>query len=246
MLKKMLKKIIPEKYHEKIYKILMNPLAGYARASYSQEGEDIVLSRFFDNAKKGFYVDIGAHHPKRFSNTYYFYKLGWRGINLDAMPGSMKLFKKIRPRDINLEVAISDKKQVLTYYAFNESALNGFSRELSLERDKKESCKVVFKREIKTETLSDTLDKYLPDGQSIDFMSVDVEGLDLEVLKSNNWVKYIPSYILVEILDNNWRDVMSNEICDFLHDKGYEIVAKTRDTALFMLKGIKSKKHLQL
>ena len=58
----------------------------FYQKSYSQEGEDILLSRIFRNQKKGFYVDIGAHHPTRFSNTYYFYKLGWRGINIDAIP----------------------------------------------------------------------------------------------------------------------------------------------------------------
>lgn len=82
-------------------------------------------------------MDVGAHHPKRFSNTHYFYKKGWRGINIDAMPGGMRLFRKIRPKDINLEIAISDKKRVLTYYVFNDHALNGFSKGLPTERDEK-------------------------------------------------------------------------------------------------------------
>ena len=70
---------------------------------YSQNGEDLILNRFLENKKNGFYIDIGAHHPIRFSNTYLFYKKGWRGINIDAMPGSMDLFNKIRSRDINIE-----------------------------------------------------------------------------------------------------------------------------------------------
>ncbi|MCW5198180.1 hypothetical protein VU06_00335 [Desulfobulbus sp. F3] len=79
--------------------------------------------------KKGFYIDIGAHHPKRFSNTFYFYRQGWHGINIDAMPRSMELFNKIRPRDINIEAAISDEKVELTYYMFDEPALNTLSKE---------------------------------------------------------------------------------------------------------------------
>lgn len=61
-------------------------------------------SKSFRKKKIGFYVDVGAHHPMRFSNTYFFYRMGWSGINIDAMPGSMKEFKKYRRRDINLEL----------------------------------------------------------------------------------------------------------------------------------------------
>ena len=85
----------------------------------------MILNRFFERKRNGFYVDVGAHHPKRFSNTYTFYKKGWRGVNIDAMPGSMEKFKKIRPRDINLEFAISNKNGTLVYHMFNEPALNG-------------------------------------------------------------------------------------------------------------------------
>jgi hypothetical protein len=84
--------------------------------SYSQEGEDRILLRPFENCKDGFYVDVGAHHPTRYSNTYLFYRMEWSGINIDAAPGSMNLFKKKRPRDINLEVAISDREEELTFY----------------------------------------------------------------------------------------------------------------------------------
>src|SRR5437868_6288327 len=82
--------------------------------SYSQDGEDLVLSRFLSSENKGFYVDVGAHHPTRFSNTYFFYKKGWRGINIDAMPGSMIAFDKMRPRDTNVEAAISDNDSEIT------------------------------------------------------------------------------------------------------------------------------------
>ncbi|MEI8061183.1 MAG: FkbM family methyltransferase [Candidatus Berkelbacteria bacterium] len=236
MLKKIAKKIIPKKFQEKIYKTLTKPFENFASEFYSQEGEDAILARFFDSSYKGFFVDIGAHHPKRFSNTYHFYKKGWRGINIDAMPGSMKLFNKLRPRDINLEVAVSDKSQKLTYYAFKESALNGFSEELSLLRNKKQNCELLFKKDLKTVALAKVLDQNLPKGQKIDFMTVDVEGLDLEVLKSNNWKKYSPDYILIEILNSNLADVGKSEVYKFLQPLGYVAVAKTRDTALFQRK----------
>lgn len=121
-----LKKLFPRYITYKLIELRNNFFDGYALKSYSQEGEDIILRRFFGLNKKGFYVDVGAHHPKRFSNKYFFYKKGWKGINIDAIPWSMNVFKKVRPRDINIEVPISSKKQKLKYYGFNESALNGF------------------------------------------------------------------------------------------------------------------------
>ena len=86
--------------------------------SYSQECEDLVLKRIFEN-KIGFYVVVGAHHPKLFSNTYLFYKKGWKGINIDALPESMKLFNKMRPRDINIEIGVIEVEDELNYYVFN-------------------------------------------------------------------------------------------------------------------------------
>ncbi|MCK5460166.1 FkbM family methyltransferase, partial [Candidatus Parcubacteria bacterium] len=119
----------------------------------------MILKRIFNEKKNGFYIDVGAHHPKRFSNTHYFYLKGWRGINIDAMPSSMKLFNKQRPKDINLEIAISDKKEVLTYYGFNESALNSFSKEISNQRDGLNDYKIIRKEKIQTYTLEEVLDK---------------------------------------------------------------------------------------
>ena len=214
------------------------PWDHYCHKSWSQEGEDLILSRYFENlTTKGFYVDVGAHHPLRFSNTYKFYKHGWRGINIDAMPGSMALFNKLRPRDINLEVAISDCKQVMTYYAFNESALNSFSEPLTKRREAKTNCKVIFKKDLQTFTLEDILDQYLPKGQKINFLSIDVEGLDFAVLKSNNWTKYAPELILIEILGSSLDELLHDEITIFLKQFGYTIYAKCIHTVIFRKRG---------
>jgi hypothetical protein len=98
----------------------------WVNRSWSQEGEDMALRRVFEKEKIGFYVDVGAHHPKRFSNTYFFYRMGWNGINIDAMPGSMKEFDKYRGRDINLELGVAKQEGILNSYVFNEPALNTF------------------------------------------------------------------------------------------------------------------------
>lgn len=235
-MKKILKKIIPKTYYQDLINLKNIFFDIYCLKSYSQEGEDMILRRIFEKQKTGFYVDVGAHHPKRFSNTYYFYKKGWRGINIDAMPGSMKFFQKIRARDINLEVAISNKKQELTYYMFNEPALNSFSKPLSKERDGKEEYKVYKEIKIKTLTLEEILDNYLPKDIKIDFLSIDVEGLDFQVLKSNNWYKYKPYVILIEALDFSFDNPRNSKICRFLIGKKYHLLAKTFNTLIFINK----------
>ena len=74
---------------DNIKKRIFKTLWPFGSLCYSQEGEDMILGKIFSGQKHGFYVDVGAHHPLRFSNTYLFYLKGWRGINIDAMPGSM-------------------------------------------------------------------------------------------------------------------------------------------------------------
>jgi len=205
----------------------------YAIKSYSQEGEDMILRRIFEYSEPGFYVDISAHHPKRFSNTYYFYRKGWRGINIDANPGCMELFRKMKPRDINLEIAISNKKQELIYYIFNEPALNTFSKILAKKIDGKGKYKICKEVKIKTLTLGEVLNNYLSKDTEIDFLSIDVEGLDFQVLRSNNWYKYKPKVILIEDLNFSFDSPNNSKIYNFLIDKGYHLIAKTMNTIFY-------------
>lgn len=233
MLKQIAKIILPKYVIEKLNIIKNNYFDGYALKSYSQEGEDMILRRLFEKQKKGFYVDIGAHHPKRFSNTFFFYKSGWRGINIDAMPNSMCLFNKIRPRDINIEIPISDKKQKLKYYMFNEPALNSFSKKLAEKRADKNNYNIISEKDIETSTLEEIFKKYLPYGRKIDFMSIDVEGLDLQVLKSNNWRQFRPKFVLVEILGCSIEDIANSKEYKYLSEFEYEFFAKTVNTVFF-------------
>ena len=237
-IKKIIKAVIPiffiniiNNFLSRIYIFLTwDPSISY---SYSQEGEDMVLKRIFDNQTNGFYIDVGAHHPKRFSNTYNFYLKGWKGINIDAMPRSMDLFDKIRPRDINLELGVGQKEQQLNYYIFNEPALNSFSKELSQTRDKAQDSyfiKDIIKVEVKP--LNKILDTYLINNE-IDFLNVDVEGLDLDVLKSNDWSKYRPKFVLVEILSSNLHDIDKDPIFQLMREKKYIIFSKQVNTVFF-------------
>lgn len=203
---------------------------------FSQEGEDLILDTFFWDIKNGFFIDIGSYHPTRYSNTYFFYLKGWKGINIDANPGSMEAFKHMRPNDINIEQAIGTESKSLTYYMFNEAGLNGFSKILSEERDEETPYKIINKIDLPLKRLEDILDEYLPNNTTIHFMDIDVEGLDLDVLKSNNWDKYKPLMLLVETsLVSQDPLGITSAIHTFLVSKNYELVAKTYRTSFYKL-----------
>jgi FkbM family methyltransferase len=201
--------------------------------SFSQEGEDSILARIFEDKPNGFYIDVGAHHPQRFSNTYALYLRGWRGINIDATPGSMDAFKRVKPDDINLEIGISNNHGELTYYCFNEPALNGFDGKRALALDGVRHFQILEKIQIETVPLKEVLANHLPDGQAIDFLNIDVEGFDLEVLKSNDWERYKPHIIAVEDIGFAIAQPQQSEIFQFMTHQNYQLICRTFNTSIF-------------
>jgi len=223
--------------------------------SYSQEGEDkILLSLFGINQKKnGFYVDVGAHHPKRYSNTYISYLAGWTGINIDANHEAIKLFNKFRPRDINLAIGVSEKSEKLTFHVFDEPALNTFDQEVAFNIINNSNFKKINELILEVMPLSRILDLHLPKGQVIDFLNIDVEGKDLDVLKSNDWSKYIPLYILIEIHSDydqeegfSFDEILNSDITIFLKSKGYIVFAKTLNTVFYKFSSYTTKSEIKV
>lgn len=233
-MKEVIKKLLPGAVLQAYRHIKLNILNGYAMKSYSQEGEDVVLYRVFEKQKSGFYVDIGAYHPKRFSNTYFFYKRGWGGINIEPNPEALKLFKKYRVGDINLGMGVSDQEGELTYFMFDEPALNSFDKNLTEKRVINTNYQIIAEKKIKVNRLDAILADYLPKGINIDFMSIDVEGYDWNVLKSNNWELYRPKCLLVESLESSLSSVFDCPMYRYLTDRDYELFAKTFNSLFYM------------
>lgn len=204
------------------------------RISFAQEGEDLLLDRLLEGRQNGFYVDVGAHHPTRFSNTYRLYRRGWRGINIDAAPGSMKAFNRRRPRDINLEIAVGEPGERMLYL-FDDPALNSMDQELSEERDEKTQYRLVGTKEVAVRPLREILAEHVPaDVDSVDLMSVDVEGLDLEVLQSNDWSRFRPSLLLMEILNSGLEDLAAQPEIEYLESQGYVPKSKLFNSVLLI------------
>ncbi|MGZ4057278.1 MAG: FkbM family methyltransferase [Bacteroidia bacterium] len=204
-----------------------------ARSSYSQEGEDMVLERFFEDRRTGFFIDIGAHHPTRFSNTYHFYQKGWRGINIDATPGSMIPFNKIRPGDKNIEMGVSSKEGEMVYFLFDEPALNTFNEERANFLLTTTKYKLAKKIPVKVATLKTILDQNLGKDQQIDFLTIDVEGLDYEILASNDWEKYRPNMVLAEDLHGSLEDLSKSKLYNLMRQHNYKAVGRTLNTFFF-------------
>ena len=177
----------------------------------------------------GTYVDIGAHHPIRYSNTYLLYLNGWSGINIDPQIGVKEMFDEYRPDDINLGIGIGRCEQDVVFYNFEDPAFNTTNSERGDEVIEQGLSKLVEKRRIKVYPLSSILDKYMDHGRSIDFMNIDMEKSELDVLQSNDWSKYRPKMIALEVLgvDGEAMEVvMSDKSIVFLRNQGYEPVGR--------------------
>jgi hypothetical protein len=192
---------------------------------FSQEGEDIILERIFSKLDKGLFVDIGAHHPIRFSNTYGLYLKGWRGVNIDATPGSMEAFQRIRPLDINIELGISRLNGELDYFLFKEPALNTFNKNLAQQYIQNGEV-LVGEQKVKTKPLREVLDVSLPSGVGIDLMTIDIEGHEMEALESNDWDRYRPRVIVIEDLHSRGPIALDATPTSFLLKLDYKIIAR--------------------
>lgn len=205
---------------------------------YSQFGEDGVLfgyfrsreyamSRNLDSIGTGFFVDIGAHHPYMISNTWFFYQRGWRGINVEPTPGAIEEFCRHRPNDINLALAVSDQNGTAELISYGRDVKNTLE---SPEVDRFRKHEVVS---VQTRTLEAILDEHLPEGTAIDFLSVDVEGHDLVVLRSNNWSKYRPEIVVVEDHAGSIEDVLHRDVYRTMASLGYRLHAWARPSLIF-------------
>jgi len=205
------------------------------KKTYSMDGEDLFIDNFFKN-KTGLYVDVGAYHPLELSNTYLLYKRKWKGINIDINSLSIEYFDFLRPNDINLNLGVARKNSTkMIYFQKNKSPLNT----LNLMHAKKIFSNTFKQKKIKTKTLTNILDKTKFKRKEIDFLNIDTEGSDLEVLKSLDFKKYKPKLICVELIDHfgpDQKKIKKHKIYKFLKDKKYKLVWSGYFSHIFKLR----------
>lgn len=194
----------------------------HAELSFAQYAEDLLLDRVFSHTPVGFYVDVGAHHPIRHSNTYRLYRRGWRGINIDATPGSMEPFRRLRPRDINLECGIGREEGGAVFHLFNVPQLNTFDAQAAAVAARDPRFREIGSVIVPVRRLDNLLETHLPPGVQPDLLSIDAEGWDLAVLQGNDWQRFRPTWILVECDCPNLEDLPNHPTHRWLGEQGYQ------------------------
>ena len=210
---------------------------------FSFSGVDILIQNIFRNKKKGFYIDIGCQHPIKNNNTFLLYKKGWTGINVDLDQSNIDLFNSSRPSDYNLNIAVSNKvSEVDLFYFHDKSPINTIDEKTS----KFQNAKVQSIKKVKTNTLNNIIQTSNYSEKKFDFLSIDVEGHELQVLQGLDFSKYSPDVIVVEYLDLSVKkleiknlsveNVINSEIYKYLISKEYVLVNCIYSDLIFVKK----------
>lgn len=223
-------------------RFLQKPIIEYnehfRKASYSQCGEDIIVKYVFElrGIRNPSYIDIGANDPFYLNNTAIFYNSRCRGINIEANPKLMPLFEEQRPEDINLNVGIGEKDGELDFFIMEDSTLSTFSK-TECEYLIKNGQKLSIVQKIKVTTVSKILLAHF-NNISPDFLSIDVEGIDFEILKTIDFFKHSPKIICVEAAEYSpiGAGVRRDELIAFLESKNYYEYANTNLNAIMVRK----------
>lgn len=205
----------------------------YQQITFSQQGEDMAINFVLRNhfkINKPSYLDIGAHHPYFLSNTAKLYISGGSGINIEPNPELCRLFKKHRSRDINLNVGISDEAGEADYYCMTAPTLNTFSKDIAEDLKKEKNISIAKILKIKTATVSTVLKEY-NDDRMPDFLNIDVEGLDMLILKSIDYIYHRPKVICIEA--NTLAGIQKTELLNFMTSKEYIQYAHNNINTIF-------------
>jgi len=202
----------------------------YKKISYSLNAVDLIVDYIFKNKNDGFYLDVGSQHPISNNNTYLLFKRGWRGINIDLDKKNIELFNTARPNDINLNLAISSSvAEKKLYFYHDKSPINTLDKNTS--NFQKAAVKEI--KTIKTTTLDITLQNINLDN-NIDYMNLDVEGHEMNILNAFDISRYKPSIISVEFLDfdmkylefknNNLQRIVNSDLYKHFLNNNYHFV----------------------
>jgi FkbM family methyltransferase len=214
----------------------------HQKISYSQCGEDLIVRYVFDSLKVAApsYLDIGAHHPGYLNNTRIFYDAGSRGVNVEPDPTLIDAFRRQRPRDTNLNVGVAAQAGELPFHVMNVKTLNTFSRVDAEAAVREGNGRIQVERTVNVPVVdvNDLLEKHFEWGP--DFLSLDVEGLDLLILQAIDYARSRPRVICVETVtfSENRQGRKIEEIPGFLEGAGYFRYADTWVNSIFVDKSV--------
>ena len=224
------------KIYNFFYYLFIRPKIFFPKKSYSLLGEDVAIKKLLKNKKKGYYVDVGAYHPLEGSNTHLLFKDGWSGVNIDVSPLSIELFKMLRPNDSNINKANSKKKSPLNlYFKKKINMLNTLSK----FQAKKNFPNGYSQKKIITSTLNSIIQNSKFKNKKIDFLNIDIEGGELEAIKSLNFKLFKPKFICIELHNYTKKKknsyLKNNQIYKFLTNKNYKICWNNQYSYIFKI-----------
>lgn len=208
------------------------------RLSYAQSGEDLIVDFVFRAMRMDCpsYLDIGAHHPTHFSNTYFFYSRGSHGVTVEPDPTLHTQLCKKRPKDVHLNVGVGEASSAsLPFYVMSTKTLNSFSKDEAERYQATGMHKIDKILDVPVVSIGEVLSSHFPN-RSPDFISVDVEGLDFQIIKAIDFSKYRPSVVCVETLtfSENREETKVSEIIDYMCNNGYFVYADTYINSIFV------------
>ena len=197
--------------------------------SYSQRYEDMIIDRLLGERQTGTYLDIGAYDPHILSNTKRFHDRGWRGCNVEPNPPRFQKFERARPNDINLNVGLSDAVGKLVFFDVDRGAFSTFSEHRARELERN-GAQIRREIEIPVMRLEDLFEEHFKTG-TVDFCSIDTEGMDLAILRGNDWSRFRPRILCVEVsvTGNLGSDAQPEPVEAFLSSVGYRKHTQTCD-----------------
>ena len=213
---------------------------------FSFSGVDIIVENIFKNKPKGFYIDVGCQNPIKNNNTYLLYKKGWTGINIDLDKDNIDLFNASRPKDLNINIAISnDVKEVDLFFYHKKSPINTIDKKTS----EFQKASVSMVKKIKTDTLNNVISNSNFKENNFDLLSVDVEGHELQVLEGLNFDQHSPSIIIIEFLDLSVKklevknlsiqNIIKSDVYKYLTSKNYILVNCIYSDLIFVKKSFR-------
>jgi FkbM family methyltransferase len=195
-----------------------------SRISFSQDGEDMIMNNVLKklSVSKPFYIDIGAHHPVFGNNTYLFYKMGGRGVLVEPNSLMCNKLRSKRPRDICLNAGAGKLNGEEDFFVFSRSTRSTFSKDQANEWENLSREKPTLQKK-KVISLDTIINSYCGDN-NIDIVSIDAEGLDLDILSGFSWTKR-PKIFCVE---------SNNEVENLMERNSYKLVAKVFYNSIFV------------
>jgi FkbM family methyltransferase len=211
----------------------------YYRKSWSQCGEDLILRYLFDllHIARPSYIDIGAHHPWHYNNTYLFYRQGARGVNVEPDPELHAGLRRWRRRDLNLNTGIGPNEAEMDFYVMSSRTLSTFSAAEARKYVEQHGQRIVDTRRIKVQTFAQAVARL---GRTPDLVSLDVEGLDLDILRSIDFSRHRPHAFCVETIsyaEGDGSGVKNPAIHALMLEKDYMLYADTYINSIYVAAG---------